>query len=314
VEGWRVNTKRAERIWRREGLKVPRRQPKRGRLWLNDGLCVRRRPYWPRQVWVYDFVQDRTHGGRRFRMLTVIDEYTRECRAIVVARQLTLHNVLQALSELFVEDGPPDHVRSDSGPEFVAKVVFGWPGGLGVTTLVIEPGSPWENGRNDSFNGKLRGELLGLGIFYSLRETNVLIERWRRRYNTIRPHSSLGYRPPAPVAVLPWQSDAVSAHVPRDPSPMRRKPSALNGWPGHHDACRRFLDHAMCRRGHARRRDETVARRLVCRGLAAAIVPAAPRRKQPPVHRRMGFDREGAWRSRHACPHDRIGSGSTVRA
>ncbi|WP_333836029.1 IS3 family transposase [Novosphingobium sp.] len=206
AEGWQVNAKRVERIWRREGLKVPRRQPKRGRLWLNDGSCVRLRPCWPGHVWAYDFVQDRTHDGRRFRMLTVIDEYTRECLAIVVARRLTSDDVLQVLCELFVERGPPGHIRSDNGPEFVAKAVRGWLGRVGVTTLFIEPGSPWENGYNESFNGKLRDELLDREIFYSLREAEVLIERWRRHYNTIRPHSALGYRPPAPEAVLPWPS------------------------------------------------------------------------------------------------------------
>jgi putative transposase len=206
TEGWRVNAKRVERIWRREGLKVPRRQPKRGRLWLHDGSCIRLRPCWPGHVWAYDFVQDRTHDGRRFRMLTVIDEYTRECLAIVVARRLGADDVLQILTDLFVERGPPGHIRSDNGPEFVAKEVRGWLGRVGVTTLFIEPGSPWENGYNESFNGKLRDELLDREIFYSLREAEVLIERWRRHYNTVRPHSALGYRPPAPEAVLPWPS------------------------------------------------------------------------------------------------------------
>jgi len=130
ADGWRVNVKRVERIWRREGLKVPRRQPKRGRLWLNDGSCVRLRPCWPGHVWAYDFVQDRTHDGRRFRMLTVIDEYTRECLAIVVARRLRADDVLQALTDLFVERGPPGHIRSDNGPEFVAKEVRGWLGSV----------------------------------------------------------------------------------------------------------------------------------------------------------------------------------------
>ncbi len=204
--GWRVNAKRVERIWRREGLKVPRRQPKRGRLWLNDGSCIRLRPCWPGHVWAYDFVQDRTHDGRRFRMLTVIDEYTRECLAIVVARRLTSDDVLQVLTDLFVERGPPGHIRSDNGPEFVAKVVRGWLGRVGVTTLFIEPGSPWENGCNESFNRNLRDELLDREIFYSLKEAEVLMERWRRHYNTVRPHSALGYRPPAPETVLPWPS------------------------------------------------------------------------------------------------------------
>jgi transposase InsO family protein len=219
AEGWRVNAKRVERIWRREGLKVPRRQPKRGRLWLNDGSCVRLRPCWPGHVWAYDFVQDRTHDGRRFRMLTVIDEYTRECLAIAVARRLTSDDVLQVLTDLFVDRGPPDHIRSDNGPEFVAKEVRGWLGRVGVKTLFIEPGSPWENGYNESFNGKLRDELLDREIFYSLREAEVLIERWRRHYNTVRPHSALGYRPPAPEAMLPWPSGPAYA-------PLRRGQTA----------------------------------------------------------------------------------------
>jgi putative transposase len=204
AQGWRVNAKRVQRIWRREGLlKVPRRQPKRGRLWLNDGSCVRLRPCWPGHVWAYDFVQDRTHDGRPFRMLTVIDEHTRECLAITVARTLTSDDVLQVLTDLFVERGPPDRIRSDNGGEFAAKVVRAWLGRIGVRTPFIERGSPWENGYNESFNGKLRDELLDREIFYSLREAEVLIERWRRHYNTSRPHSALGYRPPAPEAILP---------------------------------------------------------------------------------------------------------------
>jgi len=139
AEGWRVNAKRVESIWRREGLKVPRRQPKRGRLWLNDGSCVRLRPCCPGHVWAYEFVQAWAHDGRRFRMLTVIDEYTRECLAIVVARRLTSDDVLQVLPDLSVDRGPPDHIRPDNGPEFVAKVACGWLGGVGVRTLFIEP-------------------------------------------------------------------------------------------------------------------------------------------------------------------------------
>jgi putative transposase len=203
IQGWRVNAKRVQRIWRREGLKVPKRQPKRGRLWLNDGSCIRLRPCWPGHVWAYDFVQDRTHDGRPFRMLTVIDEYSRECLAIVVARNLTSDDVLQVLTDLFIEHGVPDHIRSDNGGEFTAKVVRAWLGRIGVRTLFIERGSPWENRYNESFNGKLRDELLDREVFYSLGEAEVLIERWRRHYNTMRPHSALGYRSPAPEAVLP---------------------------------------------------------------------------------------------------------------
>jgi transposase InsO family protein len=202
VEGWRVNHKRVERLWRREGLKVPSRQPKRGRLWLNDGSCVRLRPEHRDHVWAYDFVQDRTHDGRPLRMLTLVDEYTRECLAIDVARRLTSEDVLERLTDLFVRRGVPDHIRSDNGAEFTANRVREWLAKVGVKTLFIEPGSPWENGYVESFNGKLRDELLDREIFYTLLEGKVLIERWQNHYNRIRPHSSLGYRPPAPEAVL----------------------------------------------------------------------------------------------------------------
>jgi len=211
TEGWQVNHKRVERIWRREGLKVPIKQPKRGRLWLNDGSCIRLRPSWPNHVWAYDFVQARTHDGRAFRMLTVIDEFTRECLAIEVARRLRSDDVLQVLADLMVQHGSPDYIRSDNGPEFTAKAVRAWLARIKVKTLFIEPGSPWENGFNESFNGKLRDELLNGEIFYSLREAKVLIEQWRRHYNTIRPHSALGYRPPAPEAIQQHRVDLISA-------------------------------------------------------------------------------------------------------
>ena len=137
------------------------------------------------------------------RMLTVIDEFTRGCLAIVVARRLRSDDVLQCLSDLFVAHGPPEYIRSDNGPEFTAQIVRDWLGRIGVGTLYIEPGSPWENGYNESFNGKLRDELLNGEIFTTLREAQVLIERWRKHYNTVRPHSSLNYRPPAPETILP---------------------------------------------------------------------------------------------------------------
>ncbi len=206
-EGWRVNHKRIERIWRREGLKVPPKQPKRGRLWLNDGSCIRLRPCWRNHVWAYDFVQGRTHDGRPFRMLTVIDEFTRECLAIEVARHLRSDDVLDVLARLFTQHGVPDHIRSDNGSEFTAKVVREWLPKVSVRTLYIEPGSPWENGYNESFNGRLRDELLNGEIFYTLKEAKVLIEQWRIHYNTVRPHSALGYRPPAPVTIVPHRGD-----------------------------------------------------------------------------------------------------------
>jgi putative transposase len=202
-EGWPVNHKRVERLWRREGLKVPQKQPKRRRLWLADGSCVRLRPTHKDHVWSYDFVMDRTSDGRAFRMLTLIDEHSRECLAIDVARRLTSEDVLERLSDLFVRRGVPSYLRSDNGAEFTATKVRDWLGRVGVTTLFIEPGSPWENGYVESFNGKLRDELLAREQFDTLLEAKVLIERWRREYNTRRPHSSLGHRPPAPEAIEP---------------------------------------------------------------------------------------------------------------
>ncbi|MFN3214848.1 MAG: IS3 family transposase [Henriciella sp.] len=201
--GWSVSAGRVYRIWRREGLKVPQKQPKRGRLWLNDGSCVRLRPAHKGHVWSYDFVQDRTHDGKVFRMLCVIDEFTRECLAIRVERRLNSRYVLDTLGELLLEHGPPEHIRSDNGPEFIATALREWLQALDVRTLYIEPGSPWENGYCESFNSKLRDELLAREIFYDLREAQVLIENWRLFYNTARPHSSLGYKPPAPRTILP---------------------------------------------------------------------------------------------------------------
>ena len=200
--GWLVNAKRVERIWKREGLKVPPRQPKRGRPWLADGSCIRLRPERPNHVWSYDFVEARTHDGRKVRMLNVLDEFTRECLAIRVARKLKGIDVIDVLSDLFILRGVPGHVRSDNGPEFVAKRVQSWITAVGAKTVYIAPGSPWENGFVESFNSKLRDELLNGEVFSTLQEAKVVIEGWRRHDNTIRPHSSLGYVPPAPEVVL----------------------------------------------------------------------------------------------------------------
>jgi putative transposase len=212
-EGWRVNKKRVERIWRQEGLKVPKKQPKRGRLWLNDGSCVRLRPEYKNHVWSYDFVADRTDSGRPLKMLTVIDEYSRECLAIRVERRITSNDVLHILADLFLQYGLPDYIRSDNGPEFTAKMIRKWLEDLGVHTLFIEPGSPWENGFIESFNGKLRDEKLNGEIFYTLKEAQVLIEKWRIEYNTIRPHSSLDYMPPAPETLQPLLAGGIASHL-----------------------------------------------------------------------------------------------------
>jgi putative transposase len=189
-------------IWRREGLKVPQKQKPRGRLWLNDGSCVRLRPMHRNHVWSYDFVSARTHDGRSVRLLNLIDEHTRESLLVRAQRRWSSSGVISALADVMVMKGVPEHLRSDNGPEFVAKDLRNWLANTGAKTLYIEPGSPWENGYCESFNSKLRDEFLNGEIFYSIKELRVLAERWRVHYNTIRPHSSLGYRSPAPEAWL----------------------------------------------------------------------------------------------------------------
>jgi putative transposase len=201
-DGWRVNHKRVARIWRQEGLKVPQRHPKRRRLWLNDGSCIRLRPERRNHVWSYDFLAERTSDGRPLRMLNIVDEHSRECLKIHIDRQVKAADVVYELSELFMERGVPDYLRSDNGSEFTADFVRDWLRRVGVNTLFIEPGSPWENGYIESLNGKLRDELLNGEIFDTVTEARVITERWRRHYNTLRPHSSLGYRPPAPETYI----------------------------------------------------------------------------------------------------------------
>jgi putative transposase len=225
--GWVVNDKRVERIWRQEGLKVPAKQPKRGRLWLADGSCVRLRPEHRDHVWSYDFVEDRTHDGRKYRMLNVIDEFTHECLAIRVSRRLNSTDVIDVLSDLFILRGVPGHIRSDNGPEFVAKAVQDWIAAVGARTAYIAPGSPWENGCIESFNARMRDELLNGEIFYSLKEAQIIIESWRQHYNRVRPHAALGYRAPAPEVFVPglvaWPP-ALHAGAPATTLALARRP------------------------------------------------------------------------------------------
>jgi transposase InsO family protein len=201
-EGWTISQSRVERIWKQEGLKVPQKQPKRGRLWLNDGSCVRLRPLHKNHVWSWDFVMDRTDDGRVIKILTLIDEYTKEALAVYPARRIRANDVIDLFADVMVERGVPEYIRSDNGPEMIAKVLRNWLARVGTKTAYIMPGSPWENGYCESFNGKLRNELLDGEIFYTLREAQVIIEQWRWHYNRIRPHSALGYRPPAPETTV----------------------------------------------------------------------------------------------------------------
>ena len=203
AQGWQVSHGRVMRLWRREGLKVAAKQPKRGRLWLNDGSCIRLRPRCQNHVWSWDFVFIRTDDGRAVKLMVVLDEFTRGSLAIYVARRIRARDALEVFADLMERHGVPRYIRSDNGPEMVAKKLRRWLKRVGTETIYITPGSPWENGYCESFNGKLRDELLNGEIFYTLKEAQVVIESWRCHYNTLRPHSALGYRPPAPETTPP---------------------------------------------------------------------------------------------------------------
>jgi putative transposase len=200
---WHVNDKRVHRLWKRENMQVPQKQHRRRHFsgGGSENSCVRYRAKHKNHVWSYDFVADRTEEGRQLRLLVVIDEYTRECLAIEVGRSFTAQDVIGVLQYLFAVRGVPQHIRSDNGPEFVAKRIRRWLKRAEVKTLFIAKGSPWENGYVESFNGKLRDELLNQELFLSLAEVRFVIDRWRMDYNHHRPHSALDYRTPAVFAI-----------------------------------------------------------------------------------------------------------------
>ena len=199
-EGWKVNRKRVHRLWRQEGLKVPQKAKKKRHLGHSANGCAQRRPEHPDHVWAWDFIYDRTHGGRTLKWLSIVDEYTRECLALVVARSITSEEVLDVLADLFMVRGVPDHIHSDNGPEFIAKAMRQWLERTGAKTLYIAPGSPWENGYAESFHSRLRDELLNVEEFAHVAEARSAAERWQLDYNHHRPHSSLDYQTPAEFA------------------------------------------------------------------------------------------------------------------
>ena len=196
-EGWRVNRKRVYRLWRKQGLKVPRKQRKKRRLGSSANSCVRRPAEYKDHVWAWDFLHDRTRDGGPLKWFTLVDEYTRECLALEVRRSMTAKAVTEVLAGVVRERGAPVPIRSDNGPEFIARVIRVWMSAAGLETLYIEPGAPWENGYAESFNSKVRDELLNAEEFANLLEAGVLGKEWKRDYNEERPHSSLGYRTPA---------------------------------------------------------------------------------------------------------------------
>lgn len=200
LEGWRINRKRGHRVWRREGLKVVVKQHKRRRLGTLANGITRRQATVRNEVWSYDFVMDQTEDGRRLKMLPVVDEQTRECLTVEVERRFKAADVVETLAGLFKKHGAPRYIRSDNGPEFIARAVKEWLKKSGVETLYIEPGSPWENAFVESFNGRFRDELLNREVLTSLTEAKVMVRQYVKEYNEHRPHSSLGYLPPATYA------------------------------------------------------------------------------------------------------------------
>lgn len=209
IEGWQVNHKKVERLWREEGLQVPKRHKKRKRLYDHVHSVIRMRPLSPNHIWSVDFVQDRLIHGRTYKMLTVIDEYTRQCLTVKAQFQVGSQEVLETLSDLFIQYGKPDYVRSDNGSEFKAQGLQQWLKSVGVEPIYIYPGSPWENGYNERFNGTLRDEVLNTEAFYSLQEARCVIHQWVQQYNYVRPHQSLNFHPPIPETTRPALSQTL---------------------------------------------------------------------------------------------------------
>lgn len=202
VEGWRVNHKKVERLWGEEGLQLPHRHKKRKRLYHHDASIIRLQPRYANHVWSIDFVHDKLSSGRPYKMLTVLDEYTREALCVKVATSMGSSDVLEALYPLLLQRGKPTHIRSDNGPEFVSEQFQLWLRRVGIEPIRIYPGSPWENGYNERFNGTLRREVLNAEWFATTRQAQIVINQWLRRYNHIRPHHALAMRPPVPETLL----------------------------------------------------------------------------------------------------------------
>ena len=222
-EGWRVNAKRIYRLWRREGLKVPKKKRKKRRLGTSENACHRRRAEHQDHVWCWDFIFDRTESGSPLKWLSIEDEYTRESLCLKVDRSITSEDVIDTLAELFAMRGVPDHVRSDNGPEFIALAIRNWLEQVGVKTLYIEPGAPWENGYAESFHSRLRDEFLASEVFENLAAARQLTAAWKEDYNHHRPHSSLGYLTPAEFAARCTASAPKSLEAtPQAPSPLQQ--------------------------------------------------------------------------------------------
>ena len=212
-DGWIVNHKRVQRIWQKEGLQVPYRRKFKKAKGSSENSCCAKKAEHINHVWTYDFVSDQTEDGKKLKLLTVLDEFTRESLAIEVGRSIRAKDVIAVLEYLFMVRGVPKFIRSDNGPEFIADTIKKWLKKKHVGTLYIEPGSPWENGYIESFNGKLRDEILNREVFYSVKEAKVLVKDWRLEYNNRRPHSGLDYMTPAGFAALCIASASPTAQL-----------------------------------------------------------------------------------------------------
>jgi putative transposase len=222
-EGWHVNPKRVYRLWRQEGLKVPKKKRKRRRLGTRENGCDRRRAMHVNDVWCWDFIFDRTTSGSQLKWLSIEDEYTRESLALKVDRSITSEDVIDTLAELLAMRGVPNHIRSDNGPEFVARAIGRWLAQVGVKTLYIEPGAPWENGYAESFHSRFRDEFLATEEFENLPAARKLSAAWREDYNHHRPHSSLGYQTPAEFAArCPASAPKLFSATPQTTSPLQQ--------------------------------------------------------------------------------------------
>lgn len=202
IDGWRVNHKKVERLWREEGLQLPQRHKKRKRLYHKDSSIIRLRPLYSNHVWSIDFVHDKLSNGRPYKMLTVLDEYTREALCVAVRTKMGSEDVLEILYQLLLKKGKPEYLRSDNGPEFIAGQLQDWLRRVGIKPIQIYPGSPWENGYNERFNGTLRREILNAEWFHTIKQAQVAINIWLKQYNHIRPHHALNMRPPVPETLL----------------------------------------------------------------------------------------------------------------
>lgn len=202
IEGWKINHKKIERLWREEGLQLPHRHRKRRRLYHKDSSIIRLRPTHANHIWAIDFVHDKLSNGGTYKMLTVLDEYTREALCVAARSKMNADDVLDVLHRLLMKHGKPEFIRSDNGPEFIAQHLQKWLKRVGIQPMQIYPGSPWENGYNERFNGTLRREVLNAEWFHSTKQAQTAINVWLRQYNQVRPHQALSMRPPVPETIL----------------------------------------------------------------------------------------------------------------